>query len=275
MSSVKRVTWTGVGGLVVLVALVGYRIATRPAKPQLQVPTDVEQWVEDGRLSAPEATQAAAADDRYVYAIANEVVARYDRATGDRVGLSTGDASHLNAGVVENGKMYCAHSNYPTKPERSEIKVLDLETMKLETFKDFGASDGSLTWAVPLKEAWWCNFAFYGADNKKTYLAKLDDDWHELGRWTYPPEVIRAFGENSASGGIWRGEQLLVTGHDERELFVLELPESGSVLRLVTIVPAPFTGQGFAADPVTGGLIGIDRPKRQIVFARRKNDKGN
>jgi hypothetical protein len=244
-------------------------------EPPLPIPADVEQWVEDGRLPAPEATQAAAADDRYVYAIANEVVAKYDRETGKRLGVSTGEASHLNAGFVAGGKMYCAHSNFPGKPEQSEIKILDLEKMALDTFKDFGRSDGSLTWAVKAHGAWWCNFAFYGAENHKTYLAMYDDEWRELGRWTYSPKVIKAFGENSASCGIWRGERLLVTGHDERELFVLELPEGGSVLRLVTIVPVPFTGQGFAADPVTGGLIGIDRPKRQIVFARRKNDRAD
>jgi hypothetical protein len=270
MTSAKRFIWPGVGLLGVVVALVGYRLATQSSGPPMPIPADVEQWVEDGRLSAAEATQAAVADERFVYAIANEVVARYDRATGERLGVSTGEASHLNAGFVDGGKMYCAHSNYPAMPERSEIKVLDLETMALDTFKDFGLSDGSLTWAVKAQGAWWCNFAFYGPENHKTYLAQYDDTWRELARWTYPPDVVKAFGENSASGGIWRGERLLVTGHDDRILFVLELPENGSVLRLVTVVPVPFTGQGFAADPVTGGLIGIDRPQRQIVFARRK-----
>src|SRR5262245_46800448 len=110
MASARRIAWTGIGGLVLLVALVGYRVATRPAEPPLPIPANVEQWVEGERYSAPEATQAAAADDRYVYAIANKVVARYDRATGKRLGLSTGDASHLNSGVVEGAKMYCAHS---------------------------------------------------------------------------------------------------------------------------------------------------------------------
>jgi hypothetical protein len=32
-------------------------------------------------------------------------------------------------------------------------------------------------------------------------------------------------------------------------------------------LPAPFTGQGIADDPATGGLVGIDRKQRQIVFA--------
>src|SRR5690606_24801350 len=49
-----------------------------------------------GGLPAPEAVQAAAADERFVYAIANSVVAKYDRASGERVAASTGEAKHLN-----------------------------------------------------------------------------------------------------------------------------------------------------------------------------------
>ncbi len=98
-------------------------------------------WKEVRRIRAPEATQAATADDRYVYAIANGVVAKYDRATGERLSGSTGAASHLNTGFFLDGKMYCAHSNFPEKPERSEIRILDPEKMVLETFKDFGASE--------------------------------------------------------------------------------------------------------------------------------------
>lgn len=225
-----------------------------------------KKWTEAKRIAAPEATQAAAADDRFVYAIANGVVAKYDRQTGERLSRSTGEATHLNTGFFLNGKMYCAHSNFPSKPEQSSIKVLDPDTMVLSTFKDFEASDGSLTWAVEDQGSWWCNFAFYREDNHKTYLAKYEN-WREVARWTYPPNVVKAFGENSASCGIWRGRKLLVTGHDEREIFVMELPADGSTLRHVATVPVPFTGQGFAVDPRSGGLIGIDRPKRQIIFA--------
>lgn len=226
-----------------------------------------EKWTEVRRFDAAEATQAAAANDRFVYAISNTVVAKYDRTTGKRVSRSTGEASHLNSGFFADGKMYCAHSNYPHKPERSDIRVLDPEKMTLEVFHEFGDTDGSLTWAVQANGSWWCNFAFYKAENHKTYLARYDH-WRELARWTYPPEVIQAFGTHSASCGIWRGDYLLVTGHDERQLFVLELPNIGTVLRHVATVPAPFTGQGFAADPVSGGLVGIDRARRQIIFAR-------
>ncbi|HVU88712.1 MAG TPA: hypothetical protein VHD36_15430 [Pirellulales bacterium] len=227
-----------------------------------------DDYLESHRFAAPEATQAAAADERFVYAIANKVVAKYDRERQQLVARSTGEATHLNTGFFLGGKMYCAHSNFPQKPDRSDIKILDPKTMVLETFKDFGASDGSLTWAVFEKGAWWCNFAFYGEENRKTYLARLED-WREVARWTYPAEVVKAFGKNSASCGIWRDGQLLITGHDEREIFVLEIPDQGQrVLNHVRTVAAPFTGQGFAVDPVSQGLIGIDRAARQIVFAK-------
>ncbi len=188
----------------------------------------VTEWTEVRRLDAPEATQAAAADDRYIYAIANRVVAKYDRNSGKCIDRSSGEAIHLNTGFFLDGKLYCAHSNFPQKPDRSDIKVLDPDKMVLETFKDFGDSDGSLTWAVKEHGVWWCNFAFYGSENHKTYLARYDE-WREVARWTYPAELVKAFGKNSASCGVWRGKQLLVTGHDERELFVLEVPDNGTV----------------------------------------------
>ncbi|MHA3772552.1 carbon-nitrogen hydrolase family protein [Verrucomicrobiota bacterium sgz303538] len=217
-------------------------------------------------LSAPEANQAAAADDRFVYAIDSAVVAKYDRATGQRLALSTGKAKHLNSGFLWNGKLYCAHSNYPQKPEKSEIMVVDLDTMVLTPFKDFGEYRGSLTWAVHEGNSWWCTFAHYGAENAKTALVKLDENRQEQGAWTYPPEVIKELGQYSISGGIWKDGYLLATGHDHRVIYRLRLPENGTVLELVDVLSSPFPGQGIAVDPKTGGLVGIDRDKRQVVF---------
>jgi len=232
-------------------------------------------WVEIRTLDAPEAFQAAAAHEDWVFAIANSQVAKYDRATGERLAISTGEAKHLNSGFVWEGKLYCAHSNYPLVPEKSEIKVLDLETMKLTTFKDFGNVGGGLTWAVRRDadddKGWWCNFARYGDDNVKTFVVRLDDAWREQGRWTYPPEVLKEIGRNSLSGGIWLADELLVTDHDNRVIYRLRLPQEGSVLELVAKESVPFTGQGFALDAKTGGLVGINRAKRQIVFAERSS----
>jgi endonuclease/exonuclease/phosphatase family metal-dependent hydrolase len=228
------------------------------------------EWKAARKMPAPEAHQAAAADKDFIYAITSRAVAKYDRKTGQRVSVSTGTARHLNSGFFWKGKLLCAHSNYPFKPERSEIKVLDVGSMKLTTFKDFGNAGGSLTWVLRKDGHWWCNFALYGADNPKTFLAKYDDQWRELARWTYPEKVISQLGHHSLSGGIWRGNELWVTGHDDPVAFRLRLPNAGKVLEYAGKHFIPFTGQGFAHDPVTGGLIGISRAKRQIIFATRK-----
>lgn len=229
-------------------------------------------WRETNSFAAPEARQAAAVDQRFVYAIASDVVAKYDRASGHLLARSQGAATHLNSGFLADDKLYLAHSNYPARPEHSEIKVLDPATMRLSTWHDFDASEGSLTWCVRVGDAWWCNFAYYGDENAKSYVAKFID-WQEVARWTYPPQVLVAFGQKSSSGGIWRDGRLLVTGHDEREIHVLELPAEGHVLTFIATVAAPFTGQGIAADPPTGGLVGIDRAKRRVVLAMLDNER--
>ena len=232
-----------------------------------------QQWVRSGALPAPEAVQAAAADEKFLYAIASKQVAQYDRETGQRVAVSQGTAKHLNSGFLWKGRLYCAHSNYPRKPEQSEIKVLDLASMELAPFKHFDNTNGSLTWAVRHADHWWCNFAHYKEDNSRTVLIKFDDAWKELGRWSYPPEVLRELGDYSVSGGVWRDNCLLVTGHDHAVVYRLRLPEDSGALTFVDKLPVPFTGQGIALDPLTGGLVGIRRAKAQIVLASLRSTR--
>lgn len=225
-------------------------------------------WAKAGEWSAPEAKQAAAADGRFFYAVTSTLVAKYDRETGKRVAVSTGKAEHLNSGFFREGRLFCAHSNYPHLPEESKILVLDPETMVLSTFKDFGNAGGSLTWAVFHDGHWWCNFARYGADNAGTFLVKYDDQWRERGRWTYPPEVFRELHDYSFSGGVWRDGSLLVTGHDDPVIFRFRLRNGDTRLELVEKQAVPFTGQGIADDPATGGLVGIDRARKKVILAR-------
>lgn len=223
---------------------------------------------ETKRWSAAEAFQAAAGDERFLFAIDSARIVKYDRVSGERLAESQGPAQHLNSGFWHEGKLLCAHSSYPAMPEQSEIKVLDPASMRLSTFHAFGDVGGSLTWVLRHEGAWWCNFARYGTQNAKTFLARFDDQWRETARWTYPEAVVRNWGVFSASGGIWRDGLLVVTGHDERELYCLRVPQQGQVLEHVRTVPSPFAGQGICIDPFTSGILGIDRAKRQIVLGQ-------
>ena len=235
-------------------------------------PAAKSSYIQTGALAAPEANQAAATDEQFVYAIDNAVVAKYDRATAKRLAVSTGEAKHLNSGFLWNGKLYCAHSNYPRKPEQSEIMVLDPVTMKLATFHKFTNNLGSLTWAVHDGTNWWCNFAHYADENTNTVLVKFDAEWREQGAWTYPPEVVKDLGRMSISGGLWRDGLLLTTGHDHKVIYRLRLPKQGTVLELADVLRSPFPGQGIAVDPKKGGLVGIDRGRKQVVFAELRDD---
>lgn len=237
-----------------------------------------EGWRETQTLAAPQAHQAAAADERHLYVINNTTVTAYDRHSGQPVWTSRGgNATHLNSGFVDNGRLYCAHSNYPRQPATSQIKVVDLATGEMTDFKDFGVSDGSLTWAVRHDGAWWCNFAYYGAQQKKTQLVRYDDRWQQTGSWTYPTALISLLGRHSLSGGIWYGDTLLVTDHDHPVIYRLRLPEQGRTLQWIDRRQVPFTGQGFAIDPLVtatakeqelpAGLVGINRAQRRVVLA--------
>lgn len=229
-------------------------------------------WVATSELKSEYATQASAADAERVYAVSSTTVAAYDRASGKRLGVSDGPAEHLNSAYFWRGKVYCAHSNYPKKPEQSDIRVFDPATRKLTVFHSFPNPPGSLTWCVrgPGDKGWWCCFAHYQAHNAKTLLAKMDDDFKELARWTFPPAVVADWDKMSASGGVWDGETLLVSHHHFKVLYRLRVPKAGAELELVEALECPFPGQGIAADPVTGGLVGIDRGKKTVVFASRK-----
>jgi len=227
-----------------------------------------EAYVEKARLASPYATQAAAADEHFVYAVASGVVAKLDRASGTQLALSTGKASHLNSALLLEGKLYCAHSNFPAIPEQGDIRALDPATMKLEVYHVFESPPGSITWVLKREGSWWCHFAHYGVANGKSVLVRYDAAWKETGRWFYPPELVKDWGAASLSGAVWQGDVLLATGHDKKRVYRLKLPAGdGTTLQWLDTLPAPFPGQGIATDSKTGGLLGIDRAKKEVVFA--------
>jgi len=233
-----------------------------------------EAYVETGNLPSPYATQAAAADERFVYAVASKEIAKYDRASGGRLAVSEGAASHLNSAVIIDGNVYSAHSNFPKLPEEGDIRVLDPETMKLTVFHRFENPPGSITWALRKDGNWWCHFAHYGADNAKSLLVRFDTEWKETGRWSYPQDLVKDWGKSSLSGGIWKGDTLLVCGHDKKLIYQLRVPAENGTVEWKGTISSPFPGQGLAEDLKTGGLVGIHRKNKQVVFAMPEKVEG-
>jgi outer membrane protein assembly factor BamB len=235
------------------------------------------------RFDAPEAIQGVAVDDSHFYAIDNRVIAKYDKQSGKRVKRWTASEElplvHLNAGIVLDGKLYCAHSNFPKYPEASSIEIWDADTLQHVGSHSLGIYEGSLTWIDWHDDAWWAVFAHYtekvnddphARDARWTSLVRFDRQWRRTAGWMFPPEVIERFQPDSCSGGAWGADGLLYcTGHDRGELYQLALPQAGPTLRIIDTIRVPITGQAFAWDRTQPGVLyGIDRPKRQVVVVK-------
>jgi hypothetical protein len=232
---------------------------------------------------APEANQGVAAGRKHFYAVDNSVIAKYERASGRKVRAWSGDAAtfpHLNSCDLTRRNLFrrelvCAASNYPATPMDSRVEVFDARTLKHLRSVPLGHQGGSLTWVARRKGAWWAGFANYdgrggepGRDHRATKVVKFDAAWKAQATWTYPDSVLARFAPRSASGGVFGADgRLYVTGHDLPEVYVLEAPAGGGVLRHVATLPAPIEGQAIAFDP-SGVLFGIRRAERAVVAVK-------
>jgi len=238
-------------------------------------------------FTASDARQGVAVDAAHVYAIDNRVVAKHDKTTGALV--SRWEATpeiplvHLNSGVVRDGKLYCAHSNYPKQPMVSSVEIWDTETLTHVASHSFGITDGSLTWMDWYEGAWWGCFAHYDAprglpnrDHRWTRLVRFDEAWRPLDSWAFPDAALERFAPSSASGGAWGPDGLLyVTGHDLYELYALRLPRGGGVLEFVRTLPTINAGQAIAFDRSGSGLFyGIIRSDKRVVACRWEDISG-
>ena len=235
------------------------------------------------RFDAPEAVQAVAVDDAHFYAIANTVIGKYDKQTGELVtrwkASEQMPLKHMNAGIVIDSKLYCAHSNYPHFPEASSIEIFDAATLEHVGNHSLGIYEGSLTWIDWHDDAWWAVFAHYSnkvnddpfaKPHTFTSLVKFDRQWRRMAGWTFPDRLLDLFAPQSCSGGGWGPDgHLYCTGHDRAEVYQLELPRAGSTLVLKQTIPVEITGQGIAWDKSRPGVLyGISRPKKQVVAFR-------
>ncbi|WP_339902215.1 hypothetical protein [uncultured Cyclobacterium sp.] len=231
--------------------------------------TKFSTWEKMQAWASPDARQAAAANEHYIYAINNHTISKYERATGNLiVTKNLPNTKHLNSGFFYKDLLYCAHSNYPNQPDSSSIRIIDPENLILAKTINLGESEGSLTWIVKNKEHWYALFAYYGKDNHLTYLAKMNNNWEIIGKWTFPKKMIEEMGKMSISGGVPWKEGFLVTGHDEKKLYYLILPKTGKTLNFIEKYKAPFTGQGIALDPLNGGLVGINRAENTLISSQ-------
>ena len=236
------------------------------------------------RFPAAEAHQGVAVDDIHFYAITNAAIGKYDKATGKHVGgwdsakdPKAGVIKHLNAGIILDGKLWCAHSNYPEVPMRSSVEIWDPASMQHLESIDLTDAGGSLTWVDRQDGVWLACFAQYAktGDPGRTRVLRFDAQWKKLDELTFPPEMVAKFGKNSSSGGSFGpGQHLFITGHDAQELYVLDLPSQGQVLTWRTALPISAHGQAFAWDRSQPGLLySIDRKTREVIISRVESVK--
>lgn len=230
------------------------------------------------RFEVPEARQAVAVTDRYAYAIDNRIIVKLDKATGKPLakweGPKAGPIIHMDSGVVRDGKLYTAHSNYPDWPMTSSIEVWDAESLKHLESHSFGIERGSLTWLDRDPQGrWWGAFANYNrvfdksplayGNKYATQIVRFNPDWSIAEAFVYPDTLVAKFQDMSNSGGAFGPDgRLYITGHDNAELYVVAPPEMGSVMRWQETIPLEIAGQGFAFDPSDPGVVwGIIRGK--------------
>lgn len=261
--------------------------AEPPASPPTEAAANVPETLVAELVKtfpAEEATQGVAVDAEHFYAIANSRIGKYRRDSGERVAVWEADAErplkHLNAGIVYDNRLFCAHSNYPTMPSTSSIELFDTGSMEHVDTHSVGIYEGSLTWVNRQHNTWWAVFAHYSRPlegkpvtrgHEYTSLVRFDKHWSRQAAYVFPPELLAKFAPDSCSGGYFiNPSTLLCTGHDAPEVYELQLPKAASTLVWKRTYSLPeLTGQAIACpagEPLQ--VWGINRPKRQVVVHR-------
>ena len=241
------------------------------------VATELARWPVRG------ANQGVAVDGEFFYGIGNFVVVKHRKDSGLRVaewtGLRGGPTVHLNGGLVQDGLLVLAHSNFPQLPMASSLEYFDRHSLLPVKSTSLGIRLGSLTWAERRHGFWWACFSNYndqgttpGFDQRWTHVGKFDDNWQLIESWIFPPQVVATWGRSSCSGGSWGEDGLLyVTGHDAKQLYVLRLPRMGIALDYITAIDVPFEGQSWAWDrsqPEERIIYGISRRDQEVIVTR-------
>lgn len=240
-------------------------------------------------FTSPDAVQGIAVDAANVYAIGTASISRHEKRSGQLrerwLGPAPGDAipgpevSHLNSGVVYDGALYTANSNWPRLPVRNSVEVFDTVTLRRLRSIPVSGAGGALTWVDRYADEWWGTLANYdrsGADRtmepggtRDTRLVRFDEQFRVRQRWFFPDALVLRLSPMSNSGGAWGADgRLYLTGHDRAEVYVVRVPETGGTLDWVETLTLPgVEGQGIAWDrsgrrPV---LYGIARSSRSVI----------
>lgn len=223
------------------------------------------------RYDASEARQGVASDGTYFYAIDNNRIGQYSIATGEKVAQWRGDPKafpHINSCTVVGHELACAASNYPALPQTSSVEFFSLKPLAHVRSAPLDHAPGSLTVMDRHDGHWWAVFANYdekgspeGKDHRDSLLVQMDDAFQPLATWSFPGDVLGQFAPSSCSGASWTKDGLLLaSGHDKPEIYMLKLPETGSVLQYVKTIPVSSHGQAIDIDPAQPDrLWSIDR----------------
>lgn len=237
------------------------------------------------RFSSPDAYQAVAVDADYFYAINNRKISQHLKLNGELIDQwdESSDLEfplrHLDSGVVLDGELIAAHSNYPRWPMRSSIEIWDIETRKHKRRHEFGVFLGSMTWIDRKNNTWWGAFGNYDirqigmiqpyGGTSNTVVVKFDAQFSVEQQWKLPAEIIELITPMSNSGGSWGDDGFLyLTGHNHPEIYVMKAPEDSDILSWVATVDIPgLDGQGIAWDRSSQGdeLWAILRSSREVL----------
>jgi len=229
-------------------------------------------------FTVPEADQGVAADKQHFYAVGDTVIAKYEIATGRRVGEWTGPLHglirHLNSCLVDGGRLVCTNSNYSLTPMGSSVELFDVASMKHVESHSFGMLDeGSLTWLDKYRGGWIAGFAHYDEngglpfkDHRYSSVVTYDSEWRRNGGWLLPPAVLERMAPYAASGGaIGPDGWLYLLGHDRPEMYVVARPPMGPTLIHVATIALEAEGQAFAwAQDGSRTVFTIDRQRRLV-----------
>ena len=230
------------------------------------------------RIAAPEARQGVASDGTHVYAVGNSEIGKYEVRTGRRVARWSGDPAlfpHINSCAVVGPDLVCAASNYPAVPQTSVVEIFDMQTLRHKASRSLGPGTGSLTVLDWHEGRWWAVFANYdgkggepGRDHRATTLVRMDAEFRREAAWLFPADILARIAPKSISGAAWGLDgRLYVSGHDRPEIYVMTLPEAGSVLTHVGTIGVATHGQAIDWDAnKPWSLWSIDRAGR-VLFA--------